>query len=328
MKRYVLLAGLVAACLVFSGCGNKNDKENDQNTDQTVEISEGPDENDSNLVSMEKDENTIDKSKISKYLGTKATNSGEVVITNETGREISEFYMRPTPSSDENTDEDYEGESWGSDLIQGDFTLKDNEMALLYYDKDNKDTSGNAIKDYDLQVAFEDMDASENCYFRNLDLTVTDNIVLHIDNDGVPYVTYTNTSTKQEVSTLAAARERMGLSSDSSSDTGEDEEDTQATETPTPTATPEPTVTEEPTATPTPTVSEPLPADDVKEIASGYIGKTLDQMIDDPEIGSPEGDEYDTDPGTGNRVGYHYYDGFTVYTTQNDDGSETIIAVE
>ena len=63
MKRYVLLAGLVAACLVFSGCGNKNDKENDQNTDQTVEISEGPDENDSNLVSMEKDENTIDKSK-------------------------------------------------------------------------------------------------------------------------------------------------------------------------------------------------------------------------------------------------------------------------
>ena len=127
MKRFVLLAGLVAACLVFSGCGNKNDKENDQNTDQTVEISEGPDENDSNLVSMEKDENTIDKSKISKYLGTKATNSGEVVITNETGREISEFYMRPTPSSDENTDEDYEGESWGSDLIQGDFTLKDNE---------------------------------------------------------------------------------------------------------------------------------------------------------------------------------------------------------
>lgn len=317
-KKYLLLAGVLALCLAFSGCGDKDKKDGADDKNQTVDIQEGPEQDDSDVVTMQKNENTIDKSKISKFLGTKSENSGEVVITNETGREISEFYMRPTPTSDENSDEDYEGDSWGGDLIQENFTLKDKEMALLYYDKDNKDSNGSQIKNYDLQVAFKDMDISENCFFRNLDLTVTDNITLYID-DGIPYVKYFNNNTKREENTLAAAKKRMGIEDDD-----QDATDTpEATETPEATATPEPTETPDVTATPEP----PEEGDSAKDKAAQYIGKTLDQMTSDPEVGSPEDSDYDVDPGTGNEVGYHYYNGFTVYTIRNEDGSESVTGV-
>lgn len=321
-KKCILLAGVLALCLAFTGCGDKDKKNDDKkNTEQEVDANtDNADTKADNVVSMEKNTNGIDKSKISKFLGTKAANAGEVVITNETGREISEFYMRPTPLSDETSDEDYDGDSWGADFIQSNFTLKDKEQALLYYDKDNKNESGSQIKNYDLQIAYKDMDASENCFFRNLDLTVTEEIKLQLD-DGIPYVKYTNTTTKKEISTLAAAKKRMGIT---------DTEDTDADETPEPTQTPEATQTPSATATPTPsegadpTQAPPAPAVDPGAKASEYIGKTLDNMISDSDIGSPDASEYDEDPATGSSVGFHYYDGYTVYTVRNDDGSETV----
>ncbi|MGI6071252.1 MAG: hypothetical protein ACOYBE_12650 [Blautia sp.] len=321
-KKIVLLAGLLALCLAFSGCGDKDKKNDDgKNTDQVVDTdTDGEDTGSDNVVSMQKNTDGIDKSKISKFLGTKTATAGEVVITNETGREISEFYLRPTPTADQESDEDYEGDSWGGDLIQGNFTLKDKEQALLYYDKDNKDVSGRQIKNYDMQIAYKDMDASENCFFRNLDLTVTEEIKMQLD-DGIPYAKYTNTTTKKEVSTLAAAKKRMGIETDAT----DSEETPEVSSTPAAqTQEPAETATPAPTEEPDPTAAPPEPAVNPGSKATEYIGKTLDNMISDSDIGSPDASEYDEDPATGSSVGFHYYDGFTVYTIKNDDGSETV----
>lgn len=308
-KKWILTAGILALCLTFGGCGNK-----DKDTNPKVE--QGPEEKkEDNMVSMEKDTDKIDKSRIAKSLGTKTANAGEVVITNETGREISEFHMRPTPAKTKTEDEDYEDSSWGADLTQEKFTLKNKEQALLYYDKENKDSSGVAVKNYDLQVAFKDMDVSENCYFRNLDLTVTEEITLYLE-EGIPYVKYRNRATKQEVSTLAEVKKRLGIT---------DSENSSHTD-PTPAATETPEATETPavTTTPDPTTAPPEPAVDPKQKAEGYIGSSADGLFADSDIGNPEGYDDDEDPETGAIVRFYYYDGFTVYVVVNDDGSETV----
>ena len=133
-KKYILYAGIFLLCFALSSCGKKKNKEDTDSIDQTVDTT--ADTSNGDVVTMQQDKG-IDKSKITKYLGTKTADSAEVVITNRTGREISEFYMRPTPTNAEDSEEDYDGDSWGADLIQENFTLKDQEQALLYYNKNN-----------------------------------------------------------------------------------------------------------------------------------------------------------------------------------------------
>ncbi|MGI6069233.1 MAG: hypothetical protein ACOYBE_02290 [Blautia sp.] len=317
-KKLLIMAGLLALCLAFSGCGDKD--KTDKTDIKTEQKAEDKEQKEDDLVSMEKDSSTIDKSKITKFLGTKTATAAEVVVTNETGREISEFYMRPTPVVSAGDDEDYEESSWGADLIQDKFTLKDKERAILYYDKDNKDINNKTVKNYDLQIAYEGMDATENCFFRDLDLTAMEEITLHFD-DGIPYVKYKNTVTNKEVSTLAEVKKRLGITDSNPNQVTETPE---ATETQAPTETPSVTETPETTEKPQPTVAPPDPAVDPRAKAEGYIGSSADSLFSDPDIGNPDGSDEDIDEETGKTVHFYYYDGFTVYAVVNDDGSETV----
>ncbi len=321
-KKYIpLYVGILLLCFSLSSCGKKKDQEETASIDQTVDTT--ADASSGDVVTMQQDKG-IDKSKITKYLGTKSTDSAEVVITNRTGREISEFYMRPTPTNSEDSEEDYDGDSWGADLIQENFTLKDQEQALLYYNKNNTNSTGSKVVKYDFQIAYKDMEPSMNCFFRELDLSITEEYILRLDDSGIPYAQYTNTVTKKQDSTLSAAKARMGIE-----DSEEDgDSDSTSSET-TPTPTQAPNASTEPTPAPTdePDIAPPDEPEDPSSAASEYVGKTLDQMISDGRVGSPPSMEYDEDESTGRRIGYYYYDGFTVYTTQNDDGSETVTAV-
>lgn len=312
-KRYVLLAGLCLIGVLAVGCGKK-DKNTDEITPTPTIIVSDPD----NVVEMQTAPTGIDKSTITKVIGTKTASSAELVITNNTGLEISCFYSRPSGEED-----------WSDDYIDGEFTLKDKERALYYYDPSAKDEDGKTITKYDLKVSYTDEDEDE-CMFRNLTLTdIDEELKLNME-DGVPFVTYTSVSTKRVISTLEDAKARMGrTNSDDDEDNKDDDKDTdkddeKAAETPTPTVTEEPTVTGDPTDTPQdPGDSDPEPDND-RDAAGNYIGSSYDALVG--ELGEANGSDYETDENTGAEIGYYYYDGYTV-STVTQDGQEIVTGV-
>ena len=137
-KRYVLLAGMCIIGMLAVGCGSKGTTaEVTPTPTPTIEVS-----GKGNVVEMEQSTG-IDKTKITKVMGTKTATSAEVVITNNTGLEISCFYTRPSGEED-----------WSDDYIQDKFTLLAGEQALFYYDPAAKDENGVSITKYDLKVSY------------------------------------------------------------------------------------------------------------------------------------------------------------------------------
>ena len=347
-KKYLLLIGILAVCCMLGGCKKKKDADKASDPGEPTIITK-EDSVSGQVVEMQQG-SQIDKSKITNIMGTQTATTSDLVVTNMTGDEISAFYVKSSESGDW---------EWGDDLIGGRFTLKDSDRALYYYEKGT-----DASARYDLMVSFAGADESDDCYFRELPLSDIQELSLNIQ-DGVPYVRYQSLSTKQQVSTLSAARKRMGLSdvsgnetdtSSTGTSTGNDRRSgtgTNAgnrtgtgTDTGTDTGTTDPTsaVTQptddgqgqtpsdtEPTQSADPGYSDPTPpgmdgqGEDPRDTAQGYVGQDMDSLVG--EVGAANATEYGTDESTGNTIVYHYYDGFTVSTEEGDDGSQTVTGI-
>lgn len=326
-KRYLILVALLAVCMAAAAGCNKN-KEEETDTAQVVTETPTPTEEakEDNVVKMEKISDA-DKAAIRNILGTKTSTSSDVVLTNNTGLDISEIYIREAADSSD--------DAWGEDLIQGAYEWKDKDRALYYYEKSD-------ATNYDIQIFYTD-ESETNCFFRDLDFSDTTEIKLRME-DGVPYVTYYSESQKKEISTLEAARERMGLNAD-----GEEEDlDTSDTESDV-TATPETDDSDYSETTPTPDTDSGDDGDDTdsgddgnggddgsdpgedpgyssaRDQAESYIGKSIDTL--EGAIGNANDVNYETDPETGTEIGYHEYSDFTVATTVGEDGQEIVTSV-
>lgn len=347
-RKYLLLIGILAVCCMLGGCKKKDEADkvsasseeptiitkSDSVSDQVVEIQQG---------------SSIDKSQITNVMGTQTATSGELVVTNLTGEDISAFYARSS-----------EDEDWGTDYVEGKFTLKNSDRALFYYDKE--------AQKYDLRVSFAD-ESLDDCYFRELTLSDIEELSLNLD-DGVPYVKYQSLSTKQQVSTLSAARKRMGLPDSDSDESGTGSSSTQTTgskrtgsgsgsNTNTSTgsgtdnsSSSDPSSVQQPSDTNTDPGNDNTPTDtnpagggddgnsgegdvippglgdqgqDIRDSAQNYVGQDMDSLIG--EIGTANATEYGTDEATGNTIVYHYYDGFAVSTVEGDDGGQTVTGI-
>ena len=319
-KRYILLAGMCVIGMLAVGCGSKETTvEVTPTPTPTIEVS-----GKSNMVEMQQSVG-IDKTKIT---GTKTATSAELVITNNTGLEIDCFYTRPSGEED-----------WSEDYIQDKFTLLAGEQALFYYDPAAKDENGVSITKYDLKVSYTDEEESD-CMFRNLTLSDIEELKLKME-DGIPFVTYTSLSTKQEVSTLEDAKARMGRTEDEDSENEEDEasdDDTSSNNNDSNSDTNADTDTDTDSSSDSENDSDSdndfdsgnddQEADDsgsdMRSAAEGTIGQSVDAL--NSACGGANSTEYDTDEESGSQIGYYYYDGFTVSTIEQD-GQEIVTGV-
>lgn len=320
-KRYVILAALLVTALAAAGCGKKKIEDTGKDGQVTVAPAENTDtasSDDSSLVDMQKS----DDADIKNVIGDETSTASKLILVNGTGAAIKGLYIRPT------TDDD---DDWGTELINGLFTLNDGDKALYYYEPDEKDADGNAVTSYDIRITYEDEDYTD-CYFRKLPLKTISKITLHMEGtaeDGIPYATYLTGTSKTETSTLSEVMARLGL--DDSEDSSED--DSQETDTaPTPTSAPQqsgptaaPTSAPQPTSTPDNNGgSNTAPDDSSADKAKQYIGQPLSSLV--AALGEANGSDYENEPETG-ETGYHYYDSFTVSTTVDDSGNEVVAGV-
>lgn len=308
-KCKLLLAGTLLFCLAVSGCGKKETPVVEVEVTATPAPSVTAAPTEGALVEMQKSETADIKNRIS----VKSENTTQIILINDTGDDISAFYVRATIDDDE---------EWGEELIQGKFVLKDGEKALYYFDPSTMETETSSGNTYDLRIAYTDEEKSE-CYFRKLPLKTIKQITLCMDDLGdytIPYAKYLSGSSKVEISTLNEVKKRLGLlDSDEDSDDGEEQ--------PTPTSEPE----QVPYDTPEPTQAPEEPSDNGGDdqdsnitAAENCIGRSLDELI--AICGEPSGSQYEEEPETG-ETGYHYYDNFTVSTTVDEDGNEIVAGV-
>ena len=320
-KRYLILAAILITAITAVGCGKKKTEEPKQEAQATVTPAENTDtagNDEGTLVDMQKS----DDSDIKNVIGDKTTTASKLIIVNETGSDIAGIYVRPT------TDDD---DDWGDELIKGLFTLKDDDKALYYYDKNVKDASGKTVTSFDIRIVYAD-DSLTDCYFRKLPLTVITQITLKLDGSGedsIPYATYLTANSKKETSTLNEVKKRLGLDGSDSSDSDQEDEDKNPdpTATPTvqpaaPTATPTPDSPADPTTTPVP--DNPNNSGATADAAKAFIGQPLGNLT--AALGEANGSDYENEPETG-ETGYHYYDTFTVSTTVDEAGNEVVAGV-
>ena len=311
-KRYLVLAALLLTAMAVAGCGKKKGEDTAKDAQVTVAPAENTDTaqaDEDSLVEMQKSE----EEDIKNIIGDKTTTSSKLVLINGTGATVKGLYIRPT------TDDD---DDWGTELINGLFTLADGDKALYYYEPNEKDADGNTVTSYDIRIVYEDEDYTD-CYFRKLPLKLITQITLCMDGtaeDGIPYATYLTGSSKKETSTLSEVMARLGLDdSDSSED---DSDENNVTPTPQETApTVSPTENPQPTQTPS---ADTNPDDSSADAAKQYIGQPLSSLV--AALGDANGSDYENEPETG-ETGYHYYDSFTVSTTVDDSGNEIVAGV-
>ena len=311
-KRYLVLAALLLTAMAVAGCGKKKGEDTAKDAQVTVAPAENTDTaqaDEDSLVEMQKSE----EEDIKNIIGDKTTTSSKLVLINGTGATVKGLYIRPT------TDDD---DDWGTELINGMFTLADGDKALYYYEPNEKDADGNTVTSYDIRIVYEDEDYTD-CYFRKLPLKLITQITLCMDGtaeDGIPYATYLTGSSKKETSTLSEVMARLGLDdSDSSED---DSDENNVTPTPQETApTVSPTENPQPTQTPS---ADTNPDDSSADAAKQYIGQPLSSLV--AALGDANGSDYENEPETG-ETGYHYYDSFTVSTTVDDSGNEIVAGV-
>lgn len=310
-KRYLAIAGLLVFAIAASGCGRNKEVVQDVQVTPTPQptVTEAAD-----LVDMEVTEEK-------NVIGEKTASASKVTIINRTGDEVGALYIREHPEDDDD-------DEWGSDLINGMFTLPNGEQTVYYFEK-----SSDPAVTYDIRITYTEEDKNE-CFFRDLPLGSMSQITLRMDGSGedsIPYATYMTSSNTKEVSTLNDVKKRLGLTEDTDEDDDEEEE---TTPTPIPEenddssddSTNEPTYAPEPTSTPDDSYDQddPTPTDDTITQAEGYIGQSFEDLVS--SLGEPQSNEYEDEPDTG-RTGYHYYSNFTVSTTVDEYGNETVAGI-
>ena len=183
-KRYLILAGILAASMLAAGCGKKNSVAPEQKVEATVTptVTEAAK---TDVVEMQT--STDDTANIKNVMGTKSETTTSIVFTNKMGSAISAIYVRPTRDDGDDSDE-----TWGSDLVNGKFTLADKDKAVYYMEKSQKDDDGNAVTSFDVRITFSDEEQNE-CFFRKLPLLTISQLSFCMDGegeDGIPYATY------------------------------------------------------------------------------------------------------------------------------------------
>ncbi len=297
-RKYLLIAGFLLLALATAGCGKKESEEEGADAQVTVApVSDTSTTKEKELVNMEK---ATDEETFENVMGTKTSTASQLIIYNKTGAEVSALYIRP------NTDDDDE---WGDDLIDGAFKLKNGDKAVYYYEKGSTTL-------YDIRITYTDEDRSE-CFFRKLPMTTMSQISLCMEGtgeDAIPYARYMVGTSKSEKSTLEEVKKRLGLSDDDEDDDkDEDSSDTDTQPTSAPQATTEPDEDEDYT-----------PPEEVTN-AENYIGQSIGELIE--AVGEPpEGSDYQEEPESGT-TGYYYYDGYTVYTSVDENGNEVVAGV-
>lgn len=307
-KQYLALAGVLVIALSAAGCGG-NDKNNEGIVQEQATPTPEPTVTESvDLVDMEVTEEK-------NVIGEKTASAHKVTIINRTGSEVGAVYIRVHP------EDDYDDE-WGSDLIDGLFTLADGDQAVYYFEPE----SGSGVT-YDIRITYTEEGRNE-CFFRDLPLASISQITLRMDGrgeDSIPYATYMTSTGSREVSTLNEVKQRLGLSDEDTDETEDTEDEIEPTEEPEITETPsndeeEPSDSSDNTDTP----EDPMPTDDTITEAEGYIGQSFSDLAG--AIGDAQTNEYDEVPETGT-TGYHYYPNFTVMTTVDEYGNEIVSGV-
>jgi cytoskeletal protein RodZ len=335
-KRYLILAGILAAGMLAAGCGKKNSVA----PEQKVEATATPTVTEAAKTDVVEMQTSADETaNIKNVMGTKSETTTSIVFTNKNST-ISAIYVRPTRDDGDDSDE-----TWGSDLVNGKFTLASNDKAVYYMEKSQKDDNGDTATSFDVRITFSDEDQNE-CFFRQLPLLTISQLSLCMDGegeDGIPYATYLASGSTKEVSTLKDVKARLGIEDESDSTDSSDS----TVVTPTPknsddnggstdssssgisdsTSTPD-----HPTSAPASSDSSDAPdpteapsgEDDPASVAAGYIGRPMSEL--ENACGSPNGSDYEDEPESG-KTGYYYYDTFTVSTTFDDDGNEVVSGV-
>ena len=211
-KRYLILAGILAASMLAAGCGKKNSVAPEQKVEATATptVTEAAK---TDVVEMQT--STDETANIKNVMGTKSETTTSIVFTNKMNSTISAIYVRPTRDDGDDSDE-----TWGSDLVNSKFTLASNDKAVYYMEKSQKDDNGDTATSFDVKITFTDEEQNE-CFFRQLPLLTISQLSLCMDGegeDGIPYATYLASGSTKEVSTLKDVKARLGIEDDSESD--------------------------------------------------------------------------------------------------------------
>ena len=225
-KRYLILAGILAASMLAAGCGKKNSVAPEQKVEATATptVTEAAK---TDVVEMQT--STDETANIKNVMGTKSETTTSIVFTNKMNSTISAIYVRPTRDDGDDSDE-----TWGSDLVNGKFTLASNDKAVYYMEKSQKDDNGDTATSFDVRITFSDEDQNE-CFFRQLPLLTISQLSLCMDGegeDGIPYATYLASGSTKEVSTLKDVKARLGIEDESDSDSTDSSDSTVVTPTP------------------------------------------------------------------------------------------------
>ena len=354
MKRKLLLLFLFLVLSTAVGCGrNKTETQKVMPTatpapvllsvtpvPEDAQVDAPVDGVDDDLVEMQ----VIPGRDVENSIGQKTASSKEIIVENQTGDEIGEFYVRVHPE-----DEDEDDEEWGWDLIAGGFTVENGGKLAYYLQPDAESTSEDTR--YDIQIGYTDEDLTE-CYFRNLPLETISSIVLRMHGTGdeaYPYCTYLTATGSKEYSTLEEVRRRLGLSGEETDEEDDDEEDddededssdeeeetaieeNKAEEAEAGSSTEE---TQDNTSSSDNTVTEEIDTGEIEgdsyadtedsSTARNYIGQSLAAL--ESAVGSPNGSDYQDLVELG-KTGYHYYSSFTVSTAVDENGNEIVTGV-
>lgn len=331
-KKYIAVLLGCAVLSLAAGCGKdqeaeQNDAKQQATTAVTGQVTAEADENLVNMVKLEETPTPAEKT-----MGVRIATSATVTFVNKTGKTITNFYVRPFSS-------DYSSTEWGNDLIGDEFAIENGEEADYYYEP------GDAVlqNTYDVRIVYNNEVGTDENYFRNLPLESIGEIALNLNGEQVPYATYYDNDLKTQVSTLQEVLVRMGLAQEEDDlltptpepEQTSDEDADEMTETTDPslvTPTPEGAGQEGAAPTSVPQVSPSNPYEEienqqtVREIAQGYIGQSIDNLLADPNVGEANDVSYGTDPDMG-EGGYYYYDSFTVFTSVDEQGNETVTQI-
>ena len=311
-KRFLILAGVLALTVAVSGCGKKKD------TDvQPVAASATP---------------TPEVTKAAEIVDMKQPTEEEIANI------ISSVYIRQHVEDEDDSDDD----TWGSDLVDGKFTLKDKDKALYYFSPNATEDSTKNTASYDIRVGFSDEDKNE-CFFRDIPLGTISQITLCMsgtDEDAIPYAKYLTGSTKREISTLNDVKKRLGMTDDSDStddqNTNSDNSDnsSQNTDSDSNSNADNSGNTDDNNSGSNSNSGDDnnngddnnggndnSGGDDMISTAEKYVGQSIDAL--QSACGSPQGSSYETDPETG-KTGFYYYSNFTVSTTVDENGNEIV----
>lgn len=317
--RVFVLAAAFALCF-FSGCG----REVPVITNEPVEIVENPPQQEEITPVPEKEPEAVDMVKVEPsktpaeteiIIGTKEEGDFSVRIKNQTGGVIEQVYLRTS-----------ETEDWGVNRAEETLSWKDGQTAVLH-------VPAAEINDYfyyDLSILYQDEKPTDESWFRLLPLSSIEELVLKyttLNGVPVPYVEYQEKGKTGTVSTYKDVLSRLGIEDDST------KHDTYFQET-------ENTQTESQTETLDAPSDNPNAEDPgqftghdnqvwdptLRKQAETYIGMDINSLLDDPGMGSPNDTSYSSDNDMG-EGGFYYFDGFTVITSIDPNGSETVTQI-